>query len=371
MTASEGARAWVLWSVLALGAGHVGSAQAPAPAESTATPAESTTTQTAEQLQQLVAPIALYPDALVAQILAAATYPVQVVEAERWMQERTDLPPADVAAAADSETWDPSVKALTGFPAILAMLDTNLAWTSALGDAYASQPQDVMSAVQTLRQQARDAGHLASTPQETVSSDSDGITIAPAEPDVVYVPEYNPCTIYGEPIVVYPRWDCGVFPVGIAFGIGVPIGWWPSAWGWGWRSWGFDWHRRTLLYRRGAYVTRSNAFVGRVRGGSLVGPGRGFVGRPAPGGRVGGMRPVPRSPTGPVERGFGQGRAQTGTRSGAFTGFGPGGGARSAAARGRSSSGGGGRAGGTRGGGGGGGGTRGGGGGAHGGGGHR
>ncbi len=106
MTASEGTRAWVLWSVLVLGAGHVGSAQAPAPAEST-------TTQTAEQLQQLVAPIALYPDALVAQILAAATYPVQVVEAERWMEQHTDLPPADVAAAADSETWDPRALCLS------------------------------------------------------------------------------------------------------------------------------------------------------------------------------------------------------------------------------------------------------------------
>jgi hypothetical protein len=311
----------VLWSAL------VGADAIAARAQVPAAPAQPSM-QTPTQLQALVAPIALYPDALVAQILAAATYPIQVVEAERWMQQRQDLAADQIAAAADSTPWDPSVKALTQFPAVLAMLDKNLAWSSALGDAYATQPQDVLDAVQVLRRQAVAAGRLKSTGEATVTSDS-AITIAPANRDTVYVPVYNPCTIYGGPIVVYPGWDCTLYPTDLVWGIGIPIGWWPSVWGWGWDAWGFDWYHHTLLYHHGAYVSGSNTFWGRVRGrGGLLPAGRG-VGRPSP-----------------VDRGYGQGRAHVGTRSGAFSGIGPGGGARGASARGRASAGGGARGGG-------------------------
>jgi hypothetical protein len=302
-------------------------AQAPAP------------TQTPEQLQQLVAPIALYPDALLAQVLAAATYPVQVVEAERWLQQHTDLPADQVATAADSASWDPSIKALTQFPSVLAMLDTNLSWTSALGAAYVNQPQDVMDAVQTLRKQAHDAGRLTSTPQQTVTTDEGEITIAPANPDIVYVPEYDPCTIYGWSIVVYPRWECFGGPPAIVYGVGIGIGWWPSAWGWGWHAWGFDWHRRMLVYNRAPYVSRTNTFWGRVGHGPGV-PGRPMPGRGVPGGRVARPGIEPRGQVNPADRGFGQARVHTGTRSGAFSGYGQGGGAHGAAARGRASSGG-------------------------------
>jgi hypothetical protein len=305
-------------------------------------------TQTPEQLEQLVAPIALYPDALLAQVLAAATYPVQVVEAERWLQQHGDLAADQVAAAADSASWDPSVKALTQFPSVLAMLDTNLAWASALGSAYVSQPQDVMDAVQTLRKQAHDAGRLTSTPQETVTTDGQDISIEPANPDIVYVPVYDPCTFYGWSIMVFPRWDCVAGPPVMDFGFGVPIGWWPSTWGWGWHAWGFDWHRRMLFYNRAPYVSRTNTFSGRVGrgpgagtfGGRAAPAGRPFAGRAVPAGRPARPAIEPRvQGTTPVDRGFGQTRAHVGTRSGAFTGFSQGAGARSASARGRASAG--------------------------------
>ncbi len=116
--------------------------------------------QTPEQLQQLVAPIALYPDALVAQILAAATYPDQVVEADRWLQQHPDLKGQKLGKEVDKQPWDPSVKALVEFPAVLANMDKNLAWTSSLGDAYVNQQQDVMNAIQIMRDRAEKAGNL-------------------------------------------------------------------------------------------------------------------------------------------------------------------------------------------------------------------
>ena len=125
--------------------------------------------QTPEQLQQLVAPIALYPDALVAQILAAATYPDQIVEADRWLQQHTDLKGEQLGNEVDKQPWDPSVKALVEFPSVLANMDKNLSWTSSLGDAYVNQQQDVMNAVQVMRDRAEKAGNLKSTSQEKVS----------------------------------------------------------------------------------------------------------------------------------------------------------------------------------------------------------
>jgi Protein of unknown function (DUF3300) len=128
------------------------------------------TTQTPEELQRLVAPIALYPDSLVAQILAAATFPEQVVEANRWVQEHPDLKGDALAQAVDQMQWDPSVKALTAFPSVLGNMDKNLSWTSSLGDASYNQQQDVMDAVQVMRQKAEAAGNLKNTPQQTVTT---------------------------------------------------------------------------------------------------------------------------------------------------------------------------------------------------------
>jgi hypothetical protein len=124
---------------------------------------------TPAQLQQLVAPIALYPDALAAQILAAATYPEEVVEADRWMQQHTGVQGEQLAQAVDQQPWDPSVKALTQFPSVLANMDKNLSWTSSLGDAYINQQQDVMTAIQVMRQRAQQAGNLQTTSQQKVT----------------------------------------------------------------------------------------------------------------------------------------------------------------------------------------------------------
>ena len=131
--------------------------------QSAAQPPVQTAQQTPEQLQQLVAPIALYPDALVAQILAAATYPDQIVEADRWLQQHTDLKGEGLGKQVDTQPWDPSVKALVEFPSVLANMDKNLSWTSSLGDAYVNQQQDVMDAVQVMRDRAEKAGNLKST----------------------------------------------------------------------------------------------------------------------------------------------------------------------------------------------------------------
>src|SRR6202011_6139873 len=145
--------------------------------------------QSAQELQQLVAPIALYPDALVAQILAASTYPSEIVEADRWMQSHQNLKGEELAKEVDKQPWDPSVKAMTQFPSVLENMDKNLSWTSSLGDAYANQTQDVTDAVQVMRQQARKAGHLDSNEQQQVKTQGDTIVIQPANPQVVYVPD--------------------------------------------------------------------------------------------------------------------------------------------------------------------------------------
>src|ERR1700688_2672838 len=220
----------------------------------------------AQELQQLVAPIALYPDALVAQILAASTYPTEIVEADRWMQSHSDLKGEKLAGKVDKQSWDPSVKALTQFPSVLENMDKNLSWTSSLGDAYANQQQEVMDAVQTMRQQARKAGHLSSNEQEKVTTKGNTITIEPAVPDVVYVPAYDPWLVYGYPIVAYPGW----YPVpgiffggpGLYFGVGFGIGLF-GGFGWGWNHWGWDWHGHRMIYNHNTYISHSRTSVNR------------------------------------------------------------------------------------------------------------
>src|SRR5437899_3337189 len=193
--------------------------------------------QSPEDLDQLVAPIALYPDALVAQILAAATYPTEVVEADRWMQQNPGLQGDALAQAVDPQSWDASVKALTQFPSVLAMMDKNLSWTSSLGDAYVNRQQNVLDAVQVMRQRAQQAGNLKSTPQQSVTTQGQTIVIEPANPEVVYVPAYDPWLVYGMPVAMWPGWYPvpGIFIGGpaIAFGVGFGLGFF-GGFGWGW-----------------------------------------------------------------------------------------------------------------------------------------
>jgi len=231
------------------------------------------TLQTPEQLQQLAAPIALYPDSLVAQILAASTFPEQVVEADRWVQAHPDLKGDALAQAVDQQPWDPSVKALAAFPSVLGNMDKNLSWTSPLGDAYYNQQQDVMDAVQVMRQRAQEAGNLTSTPQQTVTTQDSTIIIEPAEPDIVYVPAYDPWLVYGGPIVAWPGWYPypGIWYGGpyLSFGVGFGIGFY-GGYGWGWHHWGSDWHHRSVTYDHDRYHSRSNTFYNRnnfYRGG--------------------------------------------------------------------------------------------------------
>jgi Protein of unknown function (DUF3300) len=217
-----------------------------------------------DQLLQLTAPIALYPDGLVAEVLTASTYPTEVVEAWRWMQQRPGLEGKALADAANTQAWDPSVKALTQFPSVLDNMNENLSWTSALGDAYATEPDDVMNAIQVLRQRAHAAGKLETTSEQTVSTQGQTIDIEPSNPDIVYVPAYDPWLVYGAPLDAYPDWVSvpGVFYEGpdLDFGAGFDIGLFAGS-AWGWQDWGFDWHRHAVLYHHAPYVSHSPTFA--------------------------------------------------------------------------------------------------------------
>src|SRR5437868_5975918 len=213
------------WSLVLVGGKDGFAYQTDAPISQ---PAPQAAQQSAQQLDELVAPIALYPDTLIAQILAAATYPDQVVEAEKWMAQHKALQGDQLAQEVDKQPWDPSVKALTQFPAVLANMNQNLAWTSELGDAHLNQQQELTQAIQTMRQRAKQAGNLQTTPQEKVSTKGQTIVIEPSAPDVVYVPEYDPWLVYGAPLAVFPGWYPypGLFldGPGIGFGLGFGIG---------------------------------------------------------------------------------------------------------------------------------------------------
>ncbi len=221
---------------------------------------QSTVTFAQPQLEQMLAPIALYPDQLLAQILMASTYPLEVVEAYRWVSDPNNaaLKGDALTAALAQQPWDPSVKSLVPFPQILQMMNDKLDWTQKLGDAFLAQQQDVMNAVQTLRHQAEQAGKLASTPQETVQDTPDGVVIQPAQPDTVYVPVYDPSYVYGPwPYPDYPPyyWPpppgfvVGGFSGGFGFSIGFGVGFFGPYWGWG----GFDWHSRGIFIDPVAY----------------------------------------------------------------------------------------------------------------------
>jgi hypothetical protein len=215
----------------------------------------------AAELQQIVAPIALYPDALVAQILGAATFPDQVAAADSWLQQNKNLTGTALMQAVDTQPWDPSVKALTQFPSVLDNLAQNLSWTSALGEAYHTQAADVMTAVQTLRAQAKAAGNLKSGSQITVVQQSPQvIVIQPTNPQVVYVPQYNPTVVYGTPYVT-PGYSTGaVVATGLlAFGVGIAVGAAinNSCCGWGYSYWNCNWHGGAVVYRSNAYYGNS------------------------------------------------------------------------------------------------------------------
>jgi len=232
--------------------------------------------QTASELESLVAPIALYPDALVAQILSAATFPDQVAIADYWLQENKNLTGSTLMQAVDKQAWDASVKALTQFPSVLENMAKNLSWTSSLGEAFHGQQAEVMTAIQTLRAKAKSAGNLKTTPQVTVVQQSPQvIVIQPTNPQVVYVPTYNPAVVYGYPYVVpayvyVPPPSGAVVAAGIiGFGAGIAVGAMMSGGccGWGYSSWNCGWHGTAVVYHGGAYYGNSAWHGGYYNGG--------------------------------------------------------------------------------------------------------
>jgi Protein of unknown function (DUF3300)/Chaperone of endosialidase len=206
-----------------------------------------------EQLDQLVAPIALYPDTLLAEVLMASTYPLEVVQAQRWAAEKKSLKGDELKTATDKQPWDDSVKALVATPSVLDMMNSKLDWTQKLGDAMLAQQADVMDAVQRLRTKAQANNKLTSTKEQKVSvaqqNNKQVIVIEPTEPNTIYVPYYEPAVVYGAwPYPAYPPYyfppppyiGAGLIRTGLAFGAGYAVGRWASGgnfWGGG-CNWG-------------------------------------------------------------------------------------------------------------------------------------
>src|SRR5580704_14154795 len=212
-----------------------------------------------DQLNDLVAPIALYPDELVSQIMVAASYPLEVVEANQFLQRNPGLTGAALTQAAQQQNWDPSVQALVLFPDVLKRLNADVTWTTNLGNAFLAQQQDVMDAVQRMRQTAQQNGKLKSTPQESVANNGGAIAIEPVDPEVMYVPVYDPAWIWGPPLFYpYPVWGWppfGFYGPGVYFGwgLGINMGFYFGA-GWhGWGGWGWHpgWGGHTVIVNNG------------------------------------------------------------------------------------------------------------------------
>lgn len=229
-----------------------------------------TVTFSEQELDQMLAPIALYPDSLLAQVLIAATYPDQVMDAYHWMQAHPGLRGPQLNAALDRMDWDLSIKALAPFPQVLAMLAQQPDWTQRLGEAFLAQQAAVMDSVQRLRRRAESAGNLRTTVQQRVVVTDDYVEIEPANPEMVYIPRYNPLVVYGTwwwpaypPFAYYPVWAGP--PVVFAPVVGV-FGFWGAitvgpAWGWGWGTWGWGSHAVFLNVNRGININTTNVAV--------------------------------------------------------------------------------------------------------------
>ena len=210
-------------------------------------PASSTQTQAAkipsDQLDSLVAPIALYPDPLLAQTLAASTYPLELIQLQQWLEKNKNLKDKALADAVAKQPWDPSIQALAALPDVVKRLADDIQWTTDLGNAFLAQQSDLMEAVQRMRKKAQDKGNLQSTEQQKVETKviegSSVILIEQANPQVIYVPSYDPMYVYGAPLYPYPPIyypPAGYYAAGMAisFGIGIAMGaFWGGGWGWG------------------------------------------------------------------------------------------------------------------------------------------
>ena len=226
-----------------------------------------------EQLDQMLAPIALYPDSLLVQVLMAATYPMEVVAADRWAAENRNLSGDQFAAALDQQDWDPSVKSLVNFPSVLGMMNQKLDWTERLGDAFLSQEDQVMDTIQQLRSKAQAHGMLQSTSQQRVETKGQIIAIETVNPQVIYVPVYDPFLVYGPwwypaypPYRYYPVGGV-IRGAGISFGLGIAVG---IPWGYAWGGFGWSHHNVEInVYRNANFNTHINrtVYVNRIGGG--------------------------------------------------------------------------------------------------------
>jgi hypothetical protein len=212
------------------------------------------------QLDSLVAPLALYPDPILSQVLVASTYPLEIVQAERWLEQHSSLSGKALADAAAKQPWDASVQALVMIPDVLKRLSQNVKWTSDLGNAVLAQQEGVMQAIQRMRQKAQQNGALQSTPQQTVATTTSNgqtyITVEPASPEVVYVPQYNPEAVWGASAYPYPSM---YYPPGlglISWGTGFALG---AIWGGSWNNWGWNagWGSNNIFVNNN-FINRNN-----------------------------------------------------------------------------------------------------------------
>src|SRR5881396_784374 len=210
-----------------------------------------TTTQQApkipnDQLDSLVAPIALYPDQLLSQTLVASTYPLEIIQLQQWLDKNKNLKDKALASAVQKQNWDPSIQAMAAFPDVVKRLANDIQWTTDLGNAFLAQESDVMDAVQRMRAKAQSKGTLKTSAQQkvetqTVEGGKQVIVVQQANPEVVYVPSYDPVVVYGPPVYPYPPIyypPPGYYAAGaaVAFGTGVALG---AAWGGHWGGWGY------------------------------------------------------------------------------------------------------------------------------------
>jgi Protein of unknown function (DUF3300) len=233
---------------------------------------EAPATIPADQLDSLVAPIALYPDPLLSQTLVASTYPLEIIQLQQWLDKNKNLKDQALADAVKKQDWDPSIQAMAAFPDAVKYLAENIKWTTDLGNAFLAQQSDVMDAVQRMRKKAKDAGNLKSTEQQKVETkvieSKQVIIVEQASPDVVYVPSYNPTVVYGAPVYPYPPIAYpppGYYAAGMAisFGVGVAMG---AAWGgggWGWNS-GWGGNNNIYVNNNNNFVNNSNRNVNNV-----------------------------------------------------------------------------------------------------------
>jgi hypothetical protein len=235
-------------------------------------------TLTEQELDDLLAPIALYPDPLLAQILPASTYPADIADAADWLRGGGD--PSRI----DEQNWDENVRAIAYYPNVLYMLADNMDWTASVGDAFLNQPEDVTNSIQRLRWRAKDLGNLVNNDQQTVITEGDYIQIVPAQPQYIYVPQYNPSVIYVQ------RWTPGISPF-VTFGLGLAIGSWLDLdfdWGHhhvfyhGWNRPGWVNHARPYVHIKNVYVQRSRPYINQIwrHNPSHGGPGRYWASRP-------------------------------------------------------------------------------------------